>query len=145
MKTRVPEVLHILAQRFAADYAAKYGMPELAQATFTHQREQNELPKVKAECFIQPTGQMAALVLALWIEVQVETNEDGLVCASVSLSYKHHGGGSNGKNDSFLVLTANTYRPEYDGFIPMRHYHEIIQRSFDTFTKAQNAYNAAKA
>ena len=70
MKTRVPEVLHILAQRFAADYAAKYGMPELAQATFTHQREQNELPKVKAECFIQPTGQMAALVTRIEAETE---------------------------------------------------------------------------
>lgn len=142
MKTRVPEVLHTLAQRFAADYAVKYGMPELAEATFIHQREQHELPKVKAECYVQPTGQMAALVLALWVEVQVEANEDGLVSASVSLSYKHPGGGSNGKNDSFMVLTNSTHRPEYDGFIPMRHYHEILDRAFTTFTNAQNAKNA---
>lgn len=139
MKTRVPEVLHTLAQKFAADYAAKHGMPELAEATFTHQREQHELPKVKAECHVQPTGQMAAIAITLWAVVQVEVDEEGLVCASVGLSYKHPGGGSNGNNASFLVLTANTYRPEYDGFIPMRHYHEILQRSF---TAAQNLKNS---
>jgi hypothetical protein len=109
---------------FIKEFSIKHDMPELRgmMPQTSVKKSSEELSCVEAEIEVTPRGQMAALVKELEVKVSSFLGADGSMTVEVHMSYKHHGGGSNGKSVSFRVVHDGT---NYQGFVTHDQFRQI--------------------
>lgn len=126
-----------LARSFADDMAARFDLPEIYTTDVgipTTELDERLWGKDSLifKANIQPKGQMAAIVYSLEVVIVVYgTDVKGLYQGNVSMSYKHHGGGSNGKDTKFYINTDSKYggsKVEYLGAVEVSTFNGIQQK-----------------
>lgn len=90
--------------------AAQHDLPELLAGRIV-EMEQNGL---LVEVDVQPRGQLAAIVCSLKVRVRfdMDPTRKKVGYLNMDFTYKHQGGGSNGKSVDYMILTDNHYGAE---------------------------------
>ena len=113
-----PTTYQHLADAFLHDIATRYAFPELlnramdlplpgSRAERIHGTEWGVL---HAECKVQPTGQIAAIVRSMTVEVSFRPSDaKNVFYGDVKLSYDHVQGGSNGKDTGFMIAVESRF------------------------------------
>lgn len=95
-----------IARDFAEDFALRFDMPELKEASKLDWTVHTKDNCIRCEAEVQPKGQISALVRSLHVQISFRQFEDiPLYYATVRLSYGHNSGGSNGHTDDYRVVT----------------------------------------
>ncbi len=107
--------------QFKAEMAARYNLPELNGAGFETSKVDGDFVMVKTgDIEVAPTGQMAGLVKQMTVRVELGASGKH-VRGAIHYRYQHHGGGSNGNEHVFVIVTESRYgEPEYAGAISER-------------------------
>lgn len=123
-----------IADRFKAELAAEYSLPEVAAAKFGAVKEHASNGRIwfhaeTGHIEVSPTGQMAGIVNHMTVNVSV--GSDGTSTRGVlKYSYTHHSLGSNGSEQCFEIVVEDRYGrgAEYLGKVSERLAYAYLQK-----------------
>src|SRR6187402_2903212 len=110
-KNMKAELLIEVANSFKAEIAAQYHLPELREVLFAGEEvvgkanKSNDVFVLKTgDISVAPSGQMAGIVRSMQVSLTVWDNGTSTM-GELKYRYQHHGGGSNGNEQRFVIVT----------------------------------------
>lgn len=107
-----------IAAAFKNEMAARYALPELRDAALVRNEKDGQVFFKMEPVETQPTGQLAGIVKKLFVSVEVGFSKDAkYVAGSLHYRYQHHGGGSNGADQEFVIVLDRGFDCKYEGCV----------------------------